>query len=83
MENFFLRTRGDRGGILKILSLRKGANSKRGAYFKLGAYSSIYGIWKWKNSKINLLLLVGVSSLSFNFWDKRINFEKDSFRSPD
>ena len=31
-----------------------------------------------KNSKINLPFLVRVSSLGFNFWDKRINFEKDS-----
>ena len=28
---------------LPILSLRRGANSKRGAYLKLGANSSIYG----------------------------------------
>ena len=27
------------------MSLRRGANSKRGAYLKLGANSSIYGIW--------------------------------------
>ena len=32
------------GGLLKLLSIRRGANSKRGAYLKLGANSSIYGI---------------------------------------
>ena len=32
-----------RGRLLQILSLRRGANSKRGAYLKLGANSSIYG----------------------------------------
>ena len=35
------------GGLiksLKVLSIRRGANSKRGAYLKLGANSSIYGI---------------------------------------
>ena len=31
------------GRLLQILSLRRGANSKRGAYLKLGANSSIYG----------------------------------------
>ena len=35
-----------KGGLfLQILSLRRGANSKRGAYLKLGANSSSYGIW--------------------------------------
>ena len=32
------------GRLLQILSLRRGANSKRGAYWKLGTNSSIYGI---------------------------------------
>ena len=32
------------GRLLQVLSLRRGANSKRGAYLKLGANSSIYGI---------------------------------------
>ena len=32
-----------KGRLLQILSLRRGANSKRGAYLKLGANSSIYG----------------------------------------
>ena len=31
-----------RGDLFQILSLRRGANSKRGAYLKLGAKSSIY-----------------------------------------
>ena len=31
------------GRLLQILSLRRGANSKRGVYLKLGANSSIYG----------------------------------------
>ena len=31
------------GRSLQILNLRRGANSKRGAYLKLGANSSIYG----------------------------------------
>ena len=31
------------GRLLQILSLRRGANSRRGAYLKLGANSSIYG----------------------------------------
>ena len=31
------------GRLLQILNLRRGANSKRGAYLKLGANSSIYG----------------------------------------
>ena len=33
------------GRLLQILSLRRGANSKRSAYLKLGANSSIYGIF--------------------------------------
>ena len=37
--------KGGGGGLLQILSLRRGANSKWGAYWKQGAYSSIYGIW--------------------------------------
>ena len=32
------------GAYYKFLSLRRGANSKRGTYLKLGADSSIYGI---------------------------------------
>ena len=54
-----------RGRLFQILSLRRGANSKRGAYLKLGANSSIYGklygdrlhfnrqrrrLYKWKAS---------------------------------
>ena len=35
---------GGGGRLLLILSLRRGANSKRGAYLKLSANSSIYGI---------------------------------------
>ena len=31
------------GHLLQILSLRRGTNSKRGAYLKLGTNSSIYG----------------------------------------
>ena len=31
------------GRLFQNLSPRGGANSKRGAYWKLGAYSSIYG----------------------------------------
>ena len=35
---------GDGGGrLLQILNLRRGANSKQGAYLKLGTNSSIYG----------------------------------------
>ena len=34
-----------RGRSLQILSLRRGASSKRDAYLKLGANSSIYGIF--------------------------------------
>ena len=34
------------GRLLQILNLRRGANSKQGAYLKLGANSSIYGILK-------------------------------------
>ena len=30
--------------LLQILSLKRGANSKRGAYLKLGTNSSIYSI---------------------------------------
>ena len=33
------------GRLLQILSLRRVANSKRGAYLKLGANLSIYGRW--------------------------------------
>ena len=33
----------EEGRLLQILNLRRGANSKRGAYLKLGANSSIYG----------------------------------------
>ena len=33
------------GRLLQILNLRRGANSKRGAYLKLGANSSIYSIY--------------------------------------
>ena len=32
------------GRLFQNLSPRGGANSKRGAYWKLGAYSSIYGM---------------------------------------
>ena len=32
------------GRLLQILSLRRGANWKRGAYLKLGANSNIYGM---------------------------------------
>ena len=41
------------GRLLQILSLKMGANLKRGAYLKLGANSSIYGMsevgyfWKY------------------------------------
>ena len=31
------------GHLLQILSLTRGTNSKRGAYLKLGANSSLYG----------------------------------------
>ena len=41
----FSRGRGGGGRLFHILSLRKCANSKRGAYLKLGANSSIYGIF--------------------------------------
>ena len=34
---------GGRGGAYSTFNLRRGANSKRGAYLKLGANSSIYG----------------------------------------
>ena len=43
----FSRGRGrllEGGRLFQNLSPRGGANSKRGAYWKLGAYSSIYGI---------------------------------------
>ena len=33
------------GRLLQILNLSRSANSKRGAYLKLGANSSIYGSW--------------------------------------
>ena len=33
------------GRLLQILSLKRGANSKVGAYLKLGANSSIYGMY--------------------------------------
>ena len=36
-------SRGKRGRLFQILSLRRGANSKRGGYLKLGANLSIYG----------------------------------------
>ena len=36
------------GRLFQNLSPRGGANSKRGAYWKLGAYSSIYGNIKTK-----------------------------------
>ena len=52
IDNYFLQTQGDEGHLfkggrlLKILSLKRGASSKRGAYLKLGANSSIYGkLW--------------------------------------
>ena len=43
-HTFALQNGGGRVGarLLQILSLRRGANSKRGAYLKLGANSSIY-----------------------------------------
>ena len=49
-NSFFLVGEGEaliwRGHLLQILRLRRGTNSKRGAYLKLGANSSIYGIFK-------------------------------------
>ena len=42
-RNSFFIGGGGGGRLLQILSLRRGANSKRGAYLKLGANSSIYG----------------------------------------
>ena len=38
------------GRLFQNLSPRGGANSKRGAYWKLGAYSSIYGMQYPNNS---------------------------------
>ena len=32
------------GCLLQILSLKRGANSKQGAYLKLGSISSIFGL---------------------------------------
>ena len=47
-NSFFLREGGGRlfegGCLLQILSLRRGANSKRGPYLKLDANLNIYGI---------------------------------------
>ena len=42
-ETHFFSGDGGGGRLLQILNLRRGANSKRGAYLKLGANSSIYG----------------------------------------
>ena len=42
-RNSFFLGGGEGGRLLQILSLRRGSNSKRGAYLKLGANSSIYG----------------------------------------
>ena len=48
-----------KGRLLQILSLRRGANAKRGAYLKLGTNSSIYGKWNlffWGNRTLGLSL---------------------------
>ena len=42
-ETHFFPGEGGGGRLLQILSFRRVANSKRGAYSKLGANSSIYG----------------------------------------
>jgi len=40
------------GAYYKFLNLRRGANSKRGTYLKLGANSSIYGIRNYSNAAL-------------------------------
>ena len=45
------------GRLLQILSVRRGANSKRGAYLKLGANLSIYGIIIQKTRDFSMGLL--------------------------
>ena len=44
------------GRLFQNLSPRGGANSKRGAYWKLGAYSSIYGIYELNDSYLNCFI---------------------------
>jgi len=55
-NSFFLEGLGGRlfegGRLLQILNLRRGANSKRGTYLKLGANSSIYGIRNYSNAAL-------------------------------
>ena len=46
-----------RGRLFQILSLRRGANSKRDAYVKLGANSSIYGIHNYNKLSSRVLLV--------------------------
>ena len=53
IENYFLQTQGDGGGLfkggrlLKILSLSRDTNSKGDAYLKMGANSNIYcKLWR-------------------------------------
>ena len=52
---------GEVGRLFQILSLRRGANSKPGAYLKLGANSSIHGMYFYKNT-----LLIYVKRIHFN-----------------
>ena len=61
------RSRGG-GRLLQILSLRRGANSKRGAYLKLGVNSSIYGSSKLNNTERKDLIILGCARTFFGLY---------------
>ena len=83
-NSFFLGGRGGgalirRGRLFNNFSLRGGANSKGGAYLKLGANSSIYGtsIFKLVFPIIDVLTMnkIGGSNKSISRHFHRLTFE--------
>ena len=62
---------GEGGGrLFHILSLRRGANSKRRAHLKLGANSSIYGIFT-REDEVSQRFKFGSAFLSSS-WESKI-----------
>ena len=72
---------GGRGRLFHILSLRKCANSKRGAYLKFGANSSIYGIFT-RDDEVSQRLKFGSVFLSSS-WESKISLCFLSFPYPE
>ena len=72
---------GGKGRLFHILSLRKCANSKRGAYLKFGAISSIYGIFT-RDDEVSQRLKFGSVFLSSS-WESKISLCFLSFPYPE